>query len=83
MEQSPSPEANTHLATQEIPPLLMEQEETLPCSLEFTDAPILSQMNDSIPSNPVSLRLILIHSPNYNWVFQLVSFLQVFDTNFV
>jgi hypothetical protein len=37
----------------------------------------------SMPPHPISLRSILILSPIYGWVFQLISFLQVFHQTLV
>jgi len=51
MEQSSSREANSHSASQEISPPLMETEGSLPCSQEPTTCPYL-EPSESSPQLP-------------------------------
>jgi hypothetical protein len=50
---------------------------SLPCSQEPATCPYLNQMSPAISSTPVSFRSILILSPIYASVFQLVSIIQL------
>jgi len=52
MEQSPSCEANSHLASQEVPPPFMEPEGLSPCSQEPTTGsyPEPDESNPCLPT---------------------------------